>query len=75
MGQLNQAQNANLKMANLRICDMYEANTPKISNFWIFWPIPLLIHEKQRSSQRKCREYLSNLPSHHDNATHVPDHC
>ncbi len=27
-------------------------------------------HEKQRSSQRKCREHLSNLPSHRDNATH-----
>ncbi len=26
-------------------------------------------HEKQRSSQRKCREHLSNLPSHRDNAT------
>ena len=28
------------------------------------------LHEKLRSSQRKCRELLSNLPSHHDNATH-----
>ena len=27
-------------------------------------------HEKQGSSQRKCREHLSNLPSHRDNATH-----
>ncbi len=27
-------------------------------------------HEKQRSSQRKCREHLSNLPSHCDNVTH-----
>ena len=27
-------------------------------------------HEKQRSSQRKCTKHLSNLPSHHDNATH-----
>ena len=27
-------------------------------------------HEKQRSSQRKCREHLSNLPSHRDNVTH-----
>ncbi len=27
-------------------------------------------HEKQWFSQRKCREHLSNLPSHHDNATH-----
>ncbi len=27
-------------------------------------------HEKQRSSQRKCREYLSNLPFHCDNVTH-----
>ncbi len=27
-------------------------------------------HEKQRSSQRKYREPLSNLPSHQDNATH-----
>ncbi len=28
------------------------------------------LHEKQRSSQRKCREHLSNLPSHRDNVTH-----
>ena len=28
------------------------------------------IHEKQRSSQRKSREHLNNLPSHPDNATH-----
>ena len=27
-------------------------------------------HENQRSSQRKCREHLSNLPSQCDNATH-----
>ena len=27
-------------------------------------------HEKQTSSQRKYREHLSNLPSHHDNVTH-----
>ncbi len=27
-------------------------------------------HEKQISSQIKCREHLSNLPSHHDTATH-----
>ncbi len=30
----------------------------------------LPLHDNQRSSQRKCREHLSNLPSHHDNATH-----
>ena len=30
----------------------------------------LVTHEKQRSSQRKCREHISNLSSHHDNATH-----
>ena len=29
-----------------------------------------ITNEKQRSSQRKYREHLSNLPSHHDNATH-----
>ena len=29
-----------------------------------------VLHEKQRSSQRKCREHLINLPSHLDNATH-----
>ena len=28
------------------------------------------IHDKQRSSQRKCVEHLSNLPSHPDNVTH-----
>ncbi len=27
-------------------------------------------HEKQRSSQRKCRDHRSNQPSHRDNATH-----
>ncbi len=27
-------------------------------------------HEKQKSSQRKCREHLSNLPSRRGNATH-----
>ncbi len=27
-------------------------------------------HDKQTSSQRKCREHLRNLPSHHDNVTH-----
>ncbi len=25
-------------------------------------------HEKQRSWQRKCKEHLSNLPSHHDDS-------
>ncbi len=28
-----------------------------------------IMHEKRRSSQRKCREHLSNLPFHCDNAT------
>ena len=27
-------------------------------------------HDKQTSSQRKCREHLSNQPSHRDNVTH-----
>ncbi len=30
----------------------------------------MVIHEKQRFSQRKGREHLSNLPSHHENGTH-----
>ncbi len=30
----------------------------------------LHVHDKQTSSQRKCREHLSNQPSHRDNATH-----
>ena len=29
-----------------------------------------LIHEKQRSLQRKCKEHLSNQPSHRGNTTH-----
>ena len=30
----------------------------------------IIRHEKQTSSQWKCREHLSNLASHHDNVTH-----
>ncbi len=41
------------------------------NNSWFFvdfhrWSF----HDKQTSSQRKCREHLSNQPSHRDNATH-----
>ncbi len=32
--------------------------------------LTLLMHEKQASSQGKCREQLSNLPSHPDNVKH-----
>ena len=32
--------------------------------------ITICMHNKQRSSQRKCREHLSNLSSYCDNATH-----
>ncbi len=31
---------------------------------------PRPIHDKQTSSQIKCREHLSNQPSHRDNVTH-----
>ncbi len=41
----------------------------KTSNLWTFWPI-IQLHDKQTSSQRKCREHLSNQPSHRDNVTH-----
>ncbi len=39
-------------------------------NAQTFKHLPTTWHEKHRSSQGKCREHLSNLPAHHDNATH-----
>ena len=33
-------------------------------------PPTCVVNAKQRSSQRKCTEHLSNLPSHRDNATY-----
>ncbi len=52
-----------------------------VNNMDVYW-IPIIfvlgkcgeryatIHDKQTSSQRKCREHLSNQPSHRDNVTH-----
>ncbi len=39
----------------------------KTGTYFATW---FFVHDKQTSSQRKCRERLSNQASHRDNATH-----
>ena len=41
-----------------------------MKHFKSYWENTRFMNEKQTSSQRKCKEHLSNLPSHRDNATH-----
>ena len=56
---------------------MHRVIISKSTNYFPYGERPCHVshhHEKQRSSQRKCREHLSDLPSRHDNATHQGIH-